>query len=63
MLMKYANVEIDMTIERLVEIANMAIDGLRVSDEDSAMEYFDDTMELTEFEKRFFGIPVGTEDV
>ena len=56
--MKYANTEIDFTPERLVEIAQMAIDGLRQDDEDSAQEYFEDTMELTDYEREFFGIPV-----
>lgn len=54
--MKYANTEINFTPERLVEIAQMAIDGLRCDDEDSAMEYFADTMELTKEEAEFFGI-------
>lgn len=54
--MKYANTEINFTPERLVEIAQLAIDGLRCDDEDSALEYFADTMELTEEEARFFGI-------
>lgn len=54
--MKYANTEINFTSERLVEIAQMAIDGLRCDDEDSALEYFADTMELTEEEAKFFGI-------
>lgn len=54
--MKYANTEINFTPERLVEIASLAINGLREDDEDSAMEYFADTMELTEYEAEFFGI-------
>lgn len=54
--LKYANMEIDFTVERLVEIAQLGIDGLRCDDEDSALEYFADTMELTEDEARFFGI-------
>ena len=54
--MKYANTEINFTPERLVEIAQLAIDGLRCDDEDSAMEYFADTMELTKEEAEFFGI-------
>ena len=56
--MKYANTEINFTPERLVEIAQMAIDGLRQDDEDSAQEYFEDTMKLTDYEKEFFGISV-----
>lgn len=54
--MKYANTEIDFTPERLVEIAQLAIDGLMCDGEDSALEYFADTMELTEEEAEFFGI-------
>ena len=54
--LRYANTEIDFSVERLVEIAQMGIDGLRSDDEDSALEYFADTMELTEYEARFFGI-------
>lgn len=54
--MKYANTEIDFTPERLIEIAQLAIDGLICDDEDSAMEYFADTMELSEHEAEFFGI-------
>lgn len=59
---KYANTEIDFTVERLVEIATHAIDGLREDDEESAMEYFRDTMELTDYERQFFGIPVENEN-
>ena len=54
--MKYANTEINFTPERLVEIAQLAIDGLRCDDEDSAMEYFANSMELTREEAEFFGI-------
>lgn len=60
--MKCANTEINFTPERLVEIAQLAIDGLRCDDEDSAMEYFADMMELTDYEREFFGIPAATED-
>lgn len=60
--MKYANTEINFTLERLVEIAQLAIDGLRCDDEDSAMEYFRDTMELTDYEREFFGIPMEEEE-
>lgn len=60
--MKYANMEIDMTPERLVEIASLAIQGLLEDDEDSAMEYFAETMELTEYEREFFGVPQETSD-
>ena len=60
--MKYANMEIDMTAERLVEIATLAIQGLLEDDEETAMEYFAETMELTEEEREFFGVPMETED-
>lgn len=53
---KYANTEIDFTIERLVEIASQAIDGLIQDDRWSAMEYFRETMELSEYEMDFFGV-------
>ena len=55
-MIKYAGMEIDLTVERLVEIAQSAIDGLRCDGEDTAMEYFADTMELTKEEAEFFGI-------
>ena len=61
--MKYANTEINFTPERLVEIAQMAIDGLRCDDEDSALEYFRETMELTDYEREFFGIPLEEDDL
>ena len=60
--MKYANTEINMTVERLVEIATLAIQGLLEDDEETAMEYFAETMELTEEEREFFGVPMETED-
>ena len=60
--MKYANTEINFTPERLVELASLAIDGLREDDEESAMEYFRDTMELTDYEREFFGIPMEIDE-
>lgn len=54
--MRYANKEINFTPERLVELLGLAIDGLIQDGEDEAMEYFADTMELTEYEAKFFGI-------
>lgn len=60
--MKYANMEIDMTAERLVEIATLAIQGLLEDDEETAMEYFAETMDLTDYEREFFGVPMETED-
>ena len=57
-MLKYANTEINFTVERLVEIAQLAIDGMRCDDEDSALEYITDTMELTDYEREFFGVPV-----
>ena len=60
--LKYANTEIDFTVERLVEIAQLAIDGLLCDGEESALEYFADTMELTDYEREFFGIPADEED-
>ena len=54
--MKYAGIEIPFTAERLVEIASLVIDGLKTDDEDSAMEYLADTVELSEKEAEFFDI-------
>jgi len=54
--MRYAGTDIPFTAERLVEIASLVIDGLKTDDEDSAMEYLADTVELTEEEAEFFGI-------
>lgn len=54
--MRYANMEIDFTVERLVEIASKAIDGLLEDDRESAMEYFKEEMELSDYEMKFFGI-------
>lgn len=41
---------------RLEELATLFKDGLLADDEDSAMEYFDDTCEMTEDEMEWFGI-------
>lgn len=41
---------------RLSELATLSKDGLIQDDYDSAMEYFADTMELTQEESEFFGI-------
>lgn len=60
--MKYANTEINMTVERLVEIVTLAIQGLLEDDEETAMEYFAETMELTDEEREFFGVPMETDD-
>lgn len=60
--LKYANTEIDFTVERLVELAQMGIDGLRCDGEDTAQEYFRETMGLTDYEREFFGIPADEED-
>lgn len=54
--MKYAGKEINITVERLVEIASLAISGLQEDDEDSAMEYLSDTVELSEEEAELFDI-------
>lgn len=54
--MKYANVEINITEERMVEIASLLISGMLECDEESTMEYLADTVELTEEEASFFDI-------
>lgn len=50
------------SIDRLSEIASLAIDGLMQDGEEEAMEYFRDTMELTDEEREYFGIPKETEN-
>ena len=52
--MKYANVEINFTPERLVDIATKAIHKLLEVDEDSAREFFEEEMQLTDYERDFF---------
>lgn len=47
---------------RLIDIATDAINGLIADDYDSAMEYFKDTMELTPYEREFFGVDEERED-
>lgn len=41
---------------RLEELATLFKDGLVSDDEDSAIEYFENTCEMTDKEKEFFGI-------
>jgi hypothetical protein len=47
--------------ERLSELATLFKDGLIKDDEQSAMEYFEDTCEMTESEMKWFGI-IESED-
>lgn len=42
--------------DRLIEIASLAIDGLIQDDLNEAMTYFNETMQLTDYEKEFFGV-------
>ena len=42
--------------DRLIELATLFKDGLIEDDEESAMEYFDDTCGMDEEEIRFFGL-------
>lgn len=46
---------------RLEELATLFKDGLLEDDEDTAMEYFEDTCEMTDSEYKFFGIDNGDE--
>lgn len=46
----------EMSRERLSEIASKAIDGLIEDGEEEALEYINDTLELTEEEKEYFGV-------
>lgn len=55
------NIKNKITWERLSEIATQALHGLIEDDYDCAMEYFRDTIELTEEEREYFGIPTEIE--
>lgn len=46
----------EMSRERLSEIASKAIDGLVEDGEEEALEYINDTLELTDEEKEYFGV-------
>lgn len=46
----------EMSRKRLSEIASKAIDGLVEDGEEEALEYINDTLELTEEEKEYFGV-------
>ena len=47
---------------RLEELATQFKDGLIEDDEESAMEYFDSEYEMSESEKKFFGIETESEE-
>lgn len=46
----------NISMERLEEIASLAVDGLIQDNPEEAKTYFDETMQLTDAEKQFFGI-------
>lgn len=46
---------------RLEELVTLFKDGLIEDDEESAMEYFDEVCEMSETEKKFFGIETESE--
>jgi hypothetical protein len=48
--------------DRLSELATLFKDGLIEDDEQSAMEYFEDTCEMTESEMEYFGIIESEEE-
>lgn len=54
--------ETGLTFERLDELATLFKDGLIEDDYDSAIEYFNDTCDMTEEEKVYFGIEEEDED-
>jgi hypothetical protein len=47
---------------RLEELATLFKDGLIEDDEEQAKIYFDETCDMTHYEKRFFGIEKNEED-
>ena len=48
--------------ERLEELATLFKDGLISDDRESAMEYFNETCEMSKEEKKYFGIKEVDED-
>ena len=46
----------DLSYARMVELSTQFKDGLFMDDEESAKEYFEDTCEMSEGEKMFFGL-------
>jgi hypothetical protein len=56
------NIKNKITWDRLSEIATQALHGLIEDDYDSAMEYFRDTIDLTDEEREYFGVPTESED-
>lgn len=48
--------ENEMSYDRLTELATLFKDGLIEDDRETAMEYFEETCEMTEQEMEFFGI-------
>ena len=57
-----ADIKKTISWDRLSEIATQALHGLLEDDKESAMEYFRDTIDLTDEEREYFGIPTETED-
>ena len=55
------NIKEKITWERLSEIATQALHGLIEDDYETAMEYFRDTIDLTEEEREYFGVPTESE--
>jgi hypothetical protein len=48
--------------DRLSELATLFKDGLMEDDKEAAMEYFEDTCEMTESEMEYFGIIESEDD-
>ena len=47
----------ELSYARMVELSTLFKDGLLADDEETAMEYFDETCEMSEDEKVFFELP------
>ncbi len=50
------------SLPRFEEISTMALHGLIEDDKDSAMEFFENEIELTENEREYFGIETESEE-
>ena len=60
--MENKNIKKTITWDRLSEIATNCLHALYEAEPYEAMEYFRDTLDLTDEEREYFGIPTETED-
>lgn len=54
--------KVNISWDRMCELATKAMHKLLEDDYDSAMEFFEDEAELEDFEREFFGVPMEKEE-